>query len=134
MAVMLELARSPTHAVVVDQPKNVAAVDELLTAIQTYYPQVVCWCHEATGTDHQPRLSRLRTASPSNGNGGGRTSADARKTIDDGPASQSAGALGSVEPDQATESSLLTQEELTMLLGPAAENGRSATDVSREER
>ena len=124
-SVMVELARAPTHAVVVDRPQQTAQLDELLAAIATYYPQVACWSHEAVGPDHRSRLYRLGDRSGSNQ----KDNADAKA----GTPEQTGEAQypGAADKSRDTDAALLTQEELTMLLGPS--DSRLATKASGQD-
>ena len=49
--VMVELARTPTHAVIVHRPAEGDHLNELLSAIRTYYPSVSCWAQDAPATN-----------------------------------------------------------------------------------
>jgi len=58
-AVMVELAAEPRHAVVVHEPQQVADLNELLDAIATYYPSVVCWRYERKSHNGKSRLTKI---------------------------------------------------------------------------
>ena len=125
-AVMVELARAQTHAVVFDRPQGKRQLDELLAAIDTYYPQVVCWSHEAGTADHRPRLHRL---SPPKS-----TSSVIASVVDQCTPKEVATAppeSSTAECDREADAALLTQEELAMLLGPA--EARLANETPGEE-
>ncbi len=128
-SVMVELARALTHAVVIDRPRQTAQLDELLAAVETYYPQVVCWSHEAAGPDHRPRLYRLGDRKSVSEKNNGQKSPVTKQSSLDEPAVPPTD--GSADKDRDSDAALLTQEELTMLLGPT--RSRPASNVSGQD-
>lgn len=61
-AVLVQLARGEVGAVIVEQPKQIRRLSELLTAIHQYYPKTVCWHFDSVGTDGRGRLARFDAA------------------------------------------------------------------------
>jgi len=126
-ALMVELARTPAHAVIVDRPGNRPHMDELRSALATYYPSVGCWCHEDPPADGKPRLSPLEATAatghvvpeigiPENGESNRRRplGPDAG---DDRRGQQGEEGGGDDEAALDSVGAVLTREELAMLLG-----------------
>lgn len=130
-AVMVELARGDTAALVLVERRRLPRVESLLAAVQRYHPRTTVWAFERE--DHGPRLIKLSShdhaasipAADENGhNGNGRTQLDRR------PAERSRDErlrkLAVQVPPGREQEPLITQEELEMLLGHSVEPAEAA--------
>ncbi len=108
---MSKLAQSPYAVVVIIEPARLPDVEDLLHAVSTYYPTVVCWGYERRGADDPGRLAVI------NGTGdyGNGYQAPAQPPRSTGPGIHTL--LHHVPRPLSAPSPLITQEELAMLLG-----------------
>ncbi len=123
MQVMLELARHPARVIVVDQPRQLPRLGELVDALDTYYPQVARWGyrHASNGSTKLERLEGALT--PKEPSAATDVAGDSREPT---PAERAAMKLRLMdeEPGQALDEApdtggpLITRDELEMLLTP----------------
>lgn len=121
-----EAAPPPGISVVIVEPPQQQHIPELRHALASYYPQVRCYRYEAHGPDGQPRLDAfdlpVETSPPQNPSEHG--AAPAASPNNASPHIKGSGQrLRSVvvkAPDRpaAHDAPLVSEEELTMLLGP----------------
>ncbi len=130
-SVMAELAAG-AKAVVVNEPKRVRRLPELLAAMRQYYPRAVCWQFTATGPRGEPTLERmdaLSSATPAGDNpldiaaasvvAEGREAAAAATAKPNGNNGGTAATAAPVSPAPAMGTPpLISSEEMSMLLAP----------------
>lgn len=64
-SLMVELAGG-AHLAIINEPRTARRLDELLAAVERYYPRTPCWQFESIGRDH-PRLLRIDSGAFSQG-------------------------------------------------------------------
>lgn len=120
-AVMVELAEG-AQVVVVNEPRTVRRLPELLAAVRKYYPRAGCWRFEAVGPSGQSQLSAIDTlaASPISEEpphaaprSNGKPSLPAAPARTNGRRARAKAPLAEEAPP-----SLISDEELAMLLAP----------------
>ena len=136
--VMVKLAITDASVLVISQPDRIPRTRELLAAIQRYYPHVVCWKYAVMGHDGRVRLNRFRIkpARSLKKNIELATNRQCAKThevtvaeVDSGQALDRTRTVNDPSPvvsdmkdeysqqAEASDEPLLTQEELSMLIG-----------------
>lgn len=136
-AAMVELARQATGALVVVEPEDHAWLDELIQALKTYHPRTVRWGYQSTHLSGSPQLRPLsgcasigKCDSPSD-------QADDREStaryIVPDPKSPLGRAQAQIPRERVrslvvkvhgtsdVDEPLISEEELSMLLGPVPE-------------
>lgn len=144
--VMVNLAVGPVGAVIINEPEQIAGVEEMLAAIARYFPRTGCWRFERVG-EGKSRLTkipgkegatRIKASEPrvvvgAGGAGPGARSGAGRVGSLVGGGDAVAGTIGLSPQRQGScqvsrEESfpagpLVTQDELAMLIGPQFGDG-----------
>ncbi len=136
-AVMVELARFATGALIVVQPDLQPDLPELIQAVKAYYPRTVRWCYRVDQASGKPQLGKLNGHVSDAGQGNlalteagndGRLAAQRQSErtplarVDHGmPNERVRSLIVKVDALPGGDQPLISEEELSMLLGPVPE-------------
>lgn len=133
-AALREVIRSGAKRVVLCEPSRLARADELIATLRSYYPDTVCWRFDPnTSHDAQNKLADVGgTLSTVNGELVGPSEQAARlnkhqpepRTTEHGKA-----ASANVSSDIDLPQRLVTEDEVTMLLGPVTHDDLEGIDT-----
>jgi hypothetical protein len=141
-AVMVGLAEG-AQVVVVNEPRTVRRLPELLAAVRKYYPGAGCWRFEAVGPSGQSQLAAIDTAAASPipeepPHPAPRSNGKPPAPAPPAPPAKTNGrrARAKAPPVEEAPPSLISDEELAMLLAPLPtgdENEGAARENDQEE-